>query len=331
MLPLRPLALLSLLAFLSPLAMAQDNPDPDKLVDSLEKISGLHKGLRRNHAKGSCAIGNFVGTDAARRLSASAMFSGKKVPVVARFSLAGPNPAGSDLARSPRGLGLQFQLPKGELQQMAMLNVPVFVVATVPAFYDLLQLDVPDPVTGQKDPARAPAFFGAHPESKPFLDWMGSHNPPPSYAEIAYHSIHVFKFIGKDKREHWVKWRFEPKDGASFMSAPAMSSAPADFLDETLAERTRKGAVQWEMIVTIGEKGDPIDNPTLAWPKGRKEIKAGILTLTKGGSDAAGSCEAINLDPNIDGSGIEPSPDPILAYRSQAYAVSYTRRETEKP
>jgi catalase len=326
---LRPLVILSLLCLAAPPARA-DDPDPEDLVNSLEKISGVHKGLRRNHAKGSCAVGSFIGSKAASALSASFIFSGKKIPVLARFSVAGPNPGVADASHSPRGMALQFQLANGDLQQMAMLNAPVFVVATPAAFYDLLQLDVPDPATGKKDPARAPAFFGAHPESKPFIDWLMGNNPPPSYAAAPYYSLHAFKFIAKDRSEHWVRWRFEPMDGLKTIASDALAKEPDDFLDKALTERTHKGPVKWEMIVTVGEKDDPIDNPTLVWPAGRKEIKAGVLSLTKGGQSAVGSCEEINFDPNVASAGIEPSPDPILQFRSQAYAVSYTRRESEK-
>lgn len=63
---------------------------------------------------------------------------------------------------------------------------------------------------------------------------------------------------------------------------------------------------------------------------GHKEIKAGVLTLTKGGADAVGQCEDINFGPNVMSTGIDVSPDQILQYRSAAYAESYSRRENEK-
>jgi catalase len=34
------------------------------------------------------------------------------------------------------------------------------------------------------------------------------------------------------------------------------------------------------MIVTIGEPGDEETNPTILWPKNRKELKAGTLEVT---------------------------------------------------
>jgi catalase len=317
---------------LSLAAAAQDLPDPSQVVDTFEKLGGVHKGLRRNHSKGSCAVGSFVGSADAKKLSSSTLFSGKEVPVIARFSVAGPVPEAPDTVGAPRGLGLQFKLPKDELQQTAMINVPLFPVSTVQGFYESLLINLPDPATGKPDPARGPAFVANHPEAKPFLEYMGTHNPPPAYTETIYRSLSAYKFVN-GKTETWVRWRFEPGDGEKFLTADEMKSAPHDFLDQRLTERTHKGPVKFTMIATIGQpdKGDSIKDPSAPWPKDRKDVKLGTLTLTKGGKDAVGTCEDINYDPNVASAGIEPSPDDqILQYRSSAYAESYTRRESEK-
>ena len=87
------------------------------------------------------------------------------------------------------------------------------------------------------------------------------------------------------------------------------------------------------MIAIIGQpdKGDSLKDPSSMWPRDRKEVKVGTLTLTKGGQDAVGTCEDINYDPNVVSAGIESAPDDqILQYRSSAYAESYSRRENEK-
>jgi catalase len=311
-------------------AQAEDLPNVEDVVGTFEKISGIHQGLRRNHAKGACAVGSFQASKEAGGLSVSTLFSGQVVPVVARFSVAGPNPEIPDLAKNPRGMALQFQLPKGELHQMAMLNTPVFGAATVDSFYQRLQADVPDPATGKRDPDKLKAYQAQYSDNQGQAGWLGSHNPPPSFAQVTYYSLNVFKFIDAKKQEHWVKWRFEPHDGQAFLSDDEMANGPKNFLIGRLTERTRKGPVQWDMIVSLGEKGDPIDNPSITWPATRTEIKAGTLTLTRAGTDAEGSCEDINFDPNVLSAGVEPSPDAILAYRSGAYAVSFSKRLGEK-
>lgn len=315
---------------LSLAAVAQDPPDASTVVDTFEKLGGVHKGMRRNHSKGVCVAGTFSGTAEARKYSSSALFSEKSVPVIGRFSVAGPNPGAPDASKSPRGFGLQFKLPKDELQQTAMLNVPIFPVSTVQGFYDSLLINLPDPATGKPDPEKGKAFGANHPEAKPFMEWMGTHNAPPAYTEAAYYSLSAYKFVN-GKKETWVRWHFVPQDGAKFLTDAEAAAAPHDFLDQKLAERVKKGPVKWDMIVTIGEKGDSTTDPSSPWPTGRKEFKAGVLTLTKGGPDQTALCDDINFDPNVASAGIEPSADDqILQYRSQAYAESFTRREGEK-
>jgi catalase len=311
-------------------AFAQDDPTPDQMVDAIQNITGVHKGLRRNHGKGFCGEGVFTGAADASTLAASPLFSGAALPVVFRFSVAGPNPSIGDAALAPRGIALQVTLPGGALHDMVMLNAPVFAAATVQSFYERQLVSAPDPATGKPDPDKMKAYFAGHPDAKPLIDWLKSHNPPPSYAETPYFSIHAFKFADAAGRSQWVEWRFEPRDGAKMLTAEEMAAAPRDFLEEKLVERLRSGPVEWDMIVTLGEPGDPIDNPTLLWPAERREVKAGTLSLTKAGEAAAGTCEDIMFDPNLLSAGVEASPDPILAYRSGAYAVSLGRRLQEK-
>src|SRR5712664_3278544 len=63
-----------------------------QMIDAFEGTFGVHPGQRRNHIKGTCAAGEFVGTTNAAALSRSILFSGKTIPVIARFSLGGGSP-----------------------------------------------------------------------------------------------------------------------------------------------------------------------------------------------------------------------------------------------
>jgi catalase len=78
----------------------------DQVVTAIEGTFGVTPGERRNHTRGTCASGEFVGTSEAAAYSRSALFSGRPVPVAARFSLAGGNPKAPDTAKSPRGMAL---------------------------------------------------------------------------------------------------------------------------------------------------------------------------------------------------------------------------------
>src|SRR5947207_7851741 len=97
-----------------PAAASQQNEvTAEEVVSALEGAYGVHPGQRRNHTKGTCALGTFAGMPEASAYSRSALFSGTVVPVVARFSLAGGDPQASDAERSPRGMALEFRLPSG--------------------------------------------------------------------------------------------------------------------------------------------------------------------------------------------------------------------------
>ncbi len=50
-----------------------------QMIDAFEGTFGAHAGQRRNHIKGTCAAGEFVGTSDAAALSRSALFSGKSL------------------------------------------------------------------------------------------------------------------------------------------------------------------------------------------------------------------------------------------------------------
>ncbi len=71
-------ALASLLGILAPLAGAAENaPDAPTVVAAIEGAFGVTPGERRNHIKGVCAVGEFVGSKEAAAYSRSALFSGK--------------------------------------------------------------------------------------------------------------------------------------------------------------------------------------------------------------------------------------------------------------
>jgi catalase len=300
-----------------------------QMIDAFEGTFGVHPGQRRNHIKGTCAAGQFIGTPDAVALSRSALFSGKTIPVVARFSLGGGSPEVPDAAPAPRGMALEFHLPGGALQHITMINVPIFAAASPASFRDAILAAKPDPKTGQPDPEKLKAYAATHPDAMALTELASHHAPTANYYQTTFFSIHTFKFIDAKGTQHPVKWRFVPRDGTKEMTAAEMKAAPHDFLEKNLIERTRKGPAAWDMIVYVGEPGDPQDNPTLTWPETRKHFTAGTLTITQATPQQKGiACEPINFDPLIMADGIAPTNDPVLLFRSPAYAVSYAKRLT---
>ena len=313
-------------------AWASDEPaspqvTAPQMIDAFEGTFGVHPGQRRNHVKGTCAAGEFVGTSDAAALSRSTLFSGKSVPVIARFSLGGGSPEVADASAAPRGMALEFHLPEGALQHITMINVPIFAASSPASFRDALVAAKPDPKTGQPDPQKLKAYAETHPDAMALTKLASQHSPTANYYQTTFFGIHTFKFIDAKGVEHLVKWRFVPRDGTKEMTAAETKAAPHDFLEANLIERLRKGPAVWDMIVYVGEPGDPQDNPTLAWPENRKHLIAGTLTITAATPQQKGvACEPINFDPLVMADGIRPTNDPILLFRSPAYAVSFGKR-----
>jgi catalase len=318
------LALTSILGLFALPASAE--PAPDQTVAAIEGAFGVTPGERRNHIKATCAIGEFVGTPEAAAFTRSAIFSKKPVPVIARFSLGGGNPKAPDTARSVRGMALQFKLPDGKLHQMAMLNTPIFGAAQPQTFLDLMLALQPDPATGKPDSEKMKAFKASHPDSVAQGQYLAANNPPTSYANSAYWGIHTFKFINKKNKTTLVRWRFVPQDGEKQLSEDELKTAGANFLEQTLVDRSKQGPLRWDMMLTIGESGDVEDNPTIAWPEARKQVKVGTLTINSALAQKGAECETINYDPLVMADGIVPSNDPVLRFRSPVYAVSFGKR-----
>ena len=195
-------------------------------------------GFRKNHAKGLCATGSFVGMSEATSYSRSALFSGATIPVVARFSIGGGDPDAPDAGKGPHGMGLEFRLADGSKQHMTMINSPVFFAIVPKTFLDNLIAAKPDPATGKPDPAALKEFATTHPDASAMTKFFADHNPPPSYANSAFFGIHTFKFIDKDNKTTLVKWRFVPADGEKELTDAQLASMPRDFLQQ--ADRSRQ-------------------------------------------------------------------------------------------
>ena len=295
--------------------------------DALEGAYGRHKGKRRNHTKGFGTTGYFVGTEEAAQLSRSALFHGDRIEVIGRFSIAGGDPSASDFERSPRGMGLEFRLKNGALHHMTMIHTPMFFARTPSTFLDKFLALAKDVHTGKAD--KLTAFMKQHPDNAAQGHFLETNNPPASYANCAFYGIHTFRFFDHAGKTTNVRFRFMPEDGERSLTDAQLAQMPREFLEAAFRDRVKQGPVRWEMIVTIGEPGDPEDDPTVLWPAGRREIKAGTLTLTSFAPDQAAGAYKINFDPMQIADGIGPTDDPVLRFRSSSYAISHSRRQTE--
>lgn len=294
---------------------------PNDFIEVFAKLSGDHKGLRKNHAKGVCAIGDFTASQVGTDNFDAEIFSGKTIPVVYRFSLPGGNPLIADSAKVPRGLAAQFSLTDGSKHNIATLNVPVFAAKDPETFLGLLQASVPGN-DGMPDTAKIQAFRMAHPDTQPQVQWLAAAPTPFSYTTTEYFGIHTFFIANKHGEKIKVRWHLQPKDGIKNLADAEIALKNANYLDDMLKQRLSEAIVEFDWIISIGEIGDSEIDPTVQWPA-RPELNVGTMRIRSSG-DA--SCSNINFDPNVLSRGFSSSDDPVLRMRSPTYAISFGKR-----
>jgi catalase len=302
---------------------------PASFVDRFEQSGGDHPGFRRNHAKGVCVNGWFDSNGQGATLSKATIFQQGRVPVIGRFSVPGGMPNVADATTPVRGLGLCFMPPKGEEWRTAMVNLPVFPFATPQAFYDQMLALAPDPATGKPDPARAQAFFAKYPESAKALKIIQSGLMPSGFESSTFNSLNAFEFINAKGETAWGRWSFVPVQPFEPMSPEHSEKNGTNYLFDALIAGVHQHPLQWHLIITVAQPGDPTDDATLPWPSDRRQIDVGTLTINQIESDDTSPARNINFDPLVLPAGIAPSDDPLLSARSAIYMRSFTRREGE--
>ena len=307
-------------------APAWSQVDPNRMVDTFERVGGKFEGFRRSGAKGVCAMGQFIGSADGRALSVASAFSGQPVPVVVRFSVGGGNPKAPDNAKSQRNMALQFNLPGGETWQMGNISAPVFGAATPEQFLGRLESLIPDPETKRPNPEKVKAFADANPEVLLQGKHFASQPVPASFAKVNYWGVHGFGFVDASGKKQLGKWIFEPVGGTQGLSDDEAKAKGTDFLFDDLRQRVAAGGVAFDFNLQLAQPGDKIDSAVVPLPDDRKKVSLGRLTIQSVAADATGPCLAITYNPVVLPKGVEPTADPMLAARAAPYAVSLGRR-----
>lgn len=299
-----------------------DAAGPEQLVDALNAVFGKHP-ARASHAKGQCVRGSFSPTPEAVGLSKSPIFAGE-VPLLARFSMGSGNPKIADAAKgAPRGLAVRFE--SGEGVVLVMLSTPMFFARTPEQMLGFLQARVPA-ADGKPEAEKVKAFAAANPETTAQSAWLASRPVPASYATVNYWAVHAFTLTNADGVATTVKLRAEPGTGEVGLSDEEAKAKPADFYVDELRERLASGPATFTLVAIIGEATDPTGDPTVTWPEDeRRKVALGTLRITA--LEDQERCDAITFDPTVLAEGIAgPADDPTFAIRSEAYAISRSRR-----
>jgi catalase len=309
---------------------------PPRMMAAFEAANGSHPGFRRNHAKGICVTGWFESSGNAAALSSAAVFAKGRVPLIGRFALAGGMPFPTDTPGAVRSMALRLLPSGGGEWRTGMNNIPVFTVNSAQGFYDQLIAAKPDPATGKPDPTAMQEFLTRHPETARAMTIIKSRAISRGFADSTFYSLNAFRLVSAAGVSTPARWATVPAQESAAhadLQSGTQRAADKNYLFDDLIARIKRQPVQWHLVLTLGEPGDPTSDATIPWPEERRHIDAGLVSIDHVYSEdsAFGSCADINYDPLVLPSGIEPSDDPLLSARSAAYARSFTLRAGEKP
>jgi catalase len=301
----------------------------DRILDRFEQVGGLHPGYRRNHAKGLCFSGWFDSSGAVQSLSKAVVFRAGRTPVFGRFALAGGQPGMADTPEAVRSMAVDFQLSNGEVWRTGMIDVPVFPVRDLDGFYDQLWATRPDPATGKPDPARVAKFLAHHPEAARAMGIIKAQPPASGFADATYNSLNAFRFVNAAGASVPVRWSMVPEDRPQAPADAGVFAANRNELFDQLVARVRSGPLRYRLVVTAANRGDATNDATRPWGPDRRQVEAGVLTITAVQDEDHGACRDVTFDPLILPRGIAASDDPLLSPRSATYANGFTRRAGE--
>ena len=293
----------------------------------LDMVNGLHTAFGEHHAravhtKGLMLEGSFTPSPGAADLTNEPIFAGDPLPVIARFSLfAGlPDLPDNDDGASPVGFALKIK-EKGAVDFDVVSNQhPDFIAATSDEFLAFLRAAG---AAGKGDKAPMGAFLASHPHAQQFL---GSLTYPVSYAQATYFGINAFRFTNSKGASTFVRYRFVPHAEAKYLTSEERKARGPTYLGDEIAKRIAGEPVVFDWFAQIAERGDRIEDPSVAWPENRRMVKLGTVTLNKLVADQEAAQRTNLFLPGQPHVGVEPA-DPMLVLRNTAYPISLGQRQ----
>jgi len=316
-------ALVGLSLALPVVALAQDQPLEEQLINAMNKVLGVHSGFRANHAKGIVGEGSFKASPEAAGLSRAALFSGATSPVTVRFSDSSGVPDLPDGAENanPHGMAVKFHLPDGSDTDIVINSFKFFPVSTGEEFRDLLLALAESPPNATK-PTKFEQFAASHP-SVPAA--FGTVATPDSFADEEYFGIDAFVFVNKAGERQAVRYQMLPENVVHLDKSDAAKRTP-NFLMEELPDRLKRGPVTFHFKAQLAAADDSTKDPAKPWPENRKMVELGVLTIDRVVANSVEVQKKLLFLPGQLTDGIEQSDDPLIAIRDAAYAVSFSRR-----
>jgi catalase len=312
-------------------------PEPphrvNEVLDAMEDAGRSVPSFRRAHARGIAFRGRFVATPEAAELTTAEHLRGEPIDAVVRFSNGAVSPYTPDRKSAKNGnalgMAVRYELPSGGFTTAAALSLKVFAAATPDGFQDLIEAQRPVLPGGLPNPLKLAAFLARHPDGFKGVVDAATLKPTLSFATTRFNGLHAFYAIDAGGARRAFRFRWMPVAGIATMAPEHDALMPPQYLMSELRLRVERAPVAWDLVFQLSEPGDPTDDVTKLWPETRPLVPVGRLTVDRLHEDQE-LVEGFVFDPLNLPPGLEPSADPLLHFRSQAYTESHRRRASER-
>jgi catalase len=316
-----------------PLALAaqEKGPPPQKslpqqIADVMVQLAGgIHTGYRFTHTKGIVCTGTFTPAPGAAAISTAAHLHGGPVEVTVRFSDGTGNPQipDPDPNAAPRGMAIRFGLPGKAFTDIVANSHNGFFVGTGEDFLTFLKAIA---ATTPQSPHPSPieAFLGSHPRALKVA--VDSKPLPVSFATLDFYGNNAFLFVDKAGTKRAGRYQIIPVAAVAHLDSAAAAKAEPNYLFEDLPKRLAKGPVRYRLYVQLANPGDPTNDGSIVWPRDRKRVELGTVSVTKVAPNNEELQRSLTFNPIYLTPGIELSDDPLVPLRSAVYALSVAHR-----
>jgi catalase len=248
--------------------------------------------------------------------------SGVPVPALVRFSNGSGHPRHPDTLPGVHGMAVKFTLPDGSRTDISAQTAGLFVAKDVAGFLEFLKATE----IGPTSLIRLPLFTVRHPE---FLRTLRANAAslvvPRSYATVAYHALHAFRWLDDSGGSRFVRYHWSPLAGTSYLSHILAARHRRDFLVHEIKARLARGPARFDLQVQIAGPGDSTTDPSAPWAA-TESVTVGTLEVRALETQRDTQGDVVVFDPMRVTDGIEPSNDPVLRFRTGAYSVSVEQR-----
>ncbi len=329
-----------------------DDPSVAKrIVESIYADFPDHDRTKRPiHTIGVGVKGTFEPSEVARNYCIAEHFQPRPpksdpVQVTVRFSNGSGSPKQHDGWNDVRGMATRFHLANDGATDLIAMTLGEFFVRSVDEFLDFTNSARQKPVKREsalcklvdmsqlKVPLRNPYPGETQNGDAGTLDYANKHRcaqlgvfqagtigAPLSYVRAVYHAVHTFIVVGPDDIRRPVRFSWKPVAGVE--TTDPTKPPVDDYLQGELRQRLEQWPARMMLMMMIGEAGDVLEDSTVPWPGRRVRVVMCTLTLTDVAADQVADGEKLSFNPWRLVRGIEPSDDPLLRVRRDAYEES---------